>query len=552
MSHYERIMPESRIMEEFPTLSQEDLDAVDVAFRDYMVFERTGRGRRVWTGCCHRCEVLEDLPRKESYDMAAARHAGHGDVVACPFCGELLHVIALHKFRSGRTVERYVPVLFLHVSEDGETVWAQGYWARREPIEDPYQRTQYMPTRVYRFRRGTAEEWTADHWSWHMYPKTLRGGFVHEPFTTGGIYAGNEAYRVVGMDRLAGSFLRWTRPEEPVDARAALRWHDEGLRLELVRYLGLAARWPKNVEMLRRAGVVEPIQDWIWAKRKNTDVIRWGKTGPAAFRLSKEELRAFLATGDRRLDTLRVYRAADGRLSMEECEQLLRTTGLKDAKALLQRGKEFGLPPGRLLRYLARQSPVVRLVGAERLTRTIIHIWLDWLDLARALGCDLTNEVIQTPKDLIGRHDEAARQTKTLADERLARAAEKRYLALQERYGYTDGTYLIRAPYTAEEIVSEGKSLRHCVGGYAARHAADKVTILFLRAAGRPEEPLATIEMDGAKLRQVHGYNNDWGRTTSRKQYGAFLDGWLDWVAAGSKRDRDGAPRPPKKEGKTA
>lgn len=237
---------------------------------------------------------------------------------------------------------------------------------------------------------------------------------------------------------------------------------------------------------------------------------------------------------------------------MEECEQLLRTTGLKDAKALLQRGKEFGLPPGRLLRYLARQSPVVRLVGAERLTRTIIHIWLDWLDLARALGYDLTNEVIQTPKDLIGRHDEAARQTKALADERLARAAEERYLALQERYGYTDGTYLIRAPYTAEEIVSEGKSLRHCVGGYAERHAAGKVTILFLRAAGRPEEPLATIEMDGAKLRQVHGYNNDWGGTPSRKQYGAFLDGWLDWVAAGSKRDRDGAPRPPKKEGKTA
>lgn len=516
MSHYERIIPESRLLEEFPTLSQ------------------------------------EDLPRKESYDVAAARRAGHGDVVACPFCGELLHVIALHKFRSGRTVEQYVPVLFLHVSEDGETVWAQGYWARREPIEDPYQRTQYMPTRAYRFRRGTTEEWTADHWSWHMYPKTLRGGFVHEPFTTGGIYAGNEAYRVVGMDRLAGSFLRWTRPEEPVDARVALRWHDEGLRLELVRYLGLAARWPKNVEMLRRAGVVEPIQDWIWAKRKNTDVIRWGKTGPAAFRLSKEELRAFLATGDRRLDTLRVYRAADGRLSMEECEQLLRTTGLKDAKALLQRGKEFGLPPGRLLRYLVRQSPVVRLVGAERLTRTIIHIWLDWLDLARALGYDLTNEVIQTPKDLIGRHDEAARQTKALADERLARAAEERYLALQERYGYTDGMYLIRAPYTAEEIVSEGKSLRHCVGGYAERHAAGKVTILFLRAAGRPEEPLATIEMDGAKLRQVHGYNNDRGGTPARKRYGAFLDGWLDWVAAGSKRDRDGAPRPPKKEGKTA
>ena len=70
MSHYERIMPESRIMEEFPTLSQEDLDAADVAFRDYMVFERTGRGRRVWTGCCHRCEVLEDLPRAERAEFA--------------------------------------------------------------------------------------------------------------------------------------------------------------------------------------------------------------------------------------------------------------------------------------------------------------------------------------------------------------------------------------------------------------------------------------------------------------------------------------------------
>ena len=94
------------------------------------------------------------------------------------------------------------------------------------------------------------------------------------------------------------------------------------------------------------------------------------------------------------------------------------------------------------------------------------------------------------------------------------------------------------------EIRAEGKALCHCVGGYAKRHMEGATTILFLRAADDPDTPLCTIEMeqDGKNIRQIHGYRNDRGLKSPKKLYAAFLDIWLPWVAAGSRRDPQGRP----------
>ena len=108
--------------------------------------------------------------------------------------------------------------------------------------------------------------------------------------------------------------------------------------------------------------------------------------------------------------------------------------------------------------------------------------------------------------------------------------------------------YLIRVPTLAAEIRTEGNALKHCVGGYADRHMSGETTILFLRSSEQPDEPLCTIEMrsDGVTIRQIHGYRNDYGRESPMILYKMFLDIWLPWLAAGSRRDKQGRPILPK------
>ena len=133
-------------------------------------------------------------------------------------------------------------------------------------------------------------------------------------------------------------------------------------------------------------------------------------------------------------------------------------------------------------------------------------------------------------------------------------------------YEFEYGDLCIVVPGSVEDIVNEGKTLGHCVGGYAARHFDNKVTILFLRHKRKPSTPWITIEIiprnntkDNIVIRQIHGYRNELYKPSGGKKparpgdkYKWFLDIWKSWVKAGSKRDKKGKPLLPKSKEKTA
>ena len=130
---------------------------------------------------------------------------------------------------------------------------------------------------------------------------------------------------------------------------------------------------------------------------------------------------------------------------------------------------------------------------------------------------------------------------------------------LEKKYGFALEGYVIRVPAGKDEILEEGRKLQHCVSGYADRHIAGMVTILFMRKATQPDEPWLTIEMSGNRLVQIHGFKNEGIYTCKgrfapdpREVYREFLDTWLDWLKKGSKRDKNGDPLLPKKKGAAA
>ena len=203
-----------------------------------------------------------------------------------------------------------------------------------------------------------------------------------------------------------------------------------------------------------------------------------------------------------------------------------------------------------------------------------MHAWKDYLTAAQALGYQLHHENVLMPRPLGPAHDSATDRHRNVLErerrERLERQREEvrqqeedfekkkaaypeRKPTLEKKYAFELDGYVIRVPADGDEILAEGRKLQHCVGGYADRHLAGRTTILFMRKAAHPDEPWLTIEMDGNKLRQIHGYRNE-GLYTSkgrfapdpREVYKDFIDTWLDWLKKGSQRDEDGRPKLPK------
>ncbi|MCI9187221.1 MAG: hypothetical protein HFF33_07705, partial [Oscillospiraceae bacterium] len=144
-------------------------------------------------------------------------------------------------------------------------------------------------------------------------------------------------------------------------------------------------------------------------------------------------------------------------------------------------------------------------------------------------------------------------------DRLIADTYAERKAKLEEKYGFELDGYIIRIPASGEEILNEGRKLQHCVGGYADQHIQGKTTILFMRKVKKPDEPWLTIEMNGNKLVQIHGFKNEGLHTTKgrfapdpREVYREFLDTWLDWLEKGSRRDKEGNPKLPRKKGAAA
>ncbi len=545
---YQRMSAGERILKEFPGLSREDLDAVDALYEPYLFYEKEKNGRQVWTTCCHHHEHVSPLAELVTPEDRLLLAVQHGDEMLCPWCGRPLKVKNRKLMRSAWKHKVYIPVLILHTSTDGATVYAQGYWTMRDHLADPLGKTLYMVTRVYRYRRGEVLVWERDQWDGGVSPVSRKGVRVPEPF--------QEPYHVIGMNRLADSFLKYTGYDQPITQWEGIHWNNEHLRTDLANYLAAAARYPENVEMLRKAGMNDLVRDLVYRGKKNAAVLKWGEKDPrAAFGLTRTELKEFLAT-KRSVTALYIHkslRKAGMKMSFADVELLEGRLGLKLVEDVLKRARNHGVPVRKLLRYLESFTGP-RCHGGGVAHDFVAKVWCDYIDAAEQLGYDMSNPIHQMPRELDRRHDEATAAVRVKVEGELMAQAKERFERLQKKYAFEDEEFFIRAPYDAEEIIVEGKALKHCVGGYAERHAKGATTILFLRRKEWPAVPYVTIEMDGNEIRQIHGYRNDLekGAVSPMVTHKKLLHDWRAWLKAGSRRDKKGNPVMPKEKKKEA
>ena len=146
--------------------------------------------------------------------------------------------------------------------------------------------------------------------------------------------------------------------------------------------------------------------------------------------------------------------------------------------------------------------------------KSLAILYIDYLHMKSRAGYDMNNMIHQFPRNIREAHRAIVDETvKKEEDKRLEDVElkypdiKKKYRTFYKKYHYEDDTYLIRPARAASEIVLEGRTLHHCVGGesYLSNHNEGKHIILMLRKKENLDMPYITVEIRDKKINQWYG-----------------------------------------------
>lgn len=314
--------------------------------------------------------------------------------------------------------------------------------------------------------------------------------------------------------------------------------------------------YPRQVEMLVKAGLYGPLEDLVFDRKKNADAINWAEPDiRKAMVLSRQDLSELTALRPP-MEAMKVRALArrwfGESWSVRDTLDFYNEFSGPPAVDFLRLCRKYALKPGKAYDYLEFQAcydPDLPWMSMADL----LVLYRDYLDAAYLLGRCMEHSKVLFPRDLLQAHDEEIEllqvEQSAISDKSegslIAGSAKER----REKYSFELDGLRIVFPVTAAEIKREGEALSHCVGGYAQRHMKNALTILFLRKTSAPHEPYVTIEMHGDRMMQCYGYKNDVGkRIKPRDLHRDFFDTWLAWLKAGSRRDKNGKPVLPKRK----
>lgn len=488
----------------------------------------------------------------------------HNGSAHCPSCGAAVVTKSYGRLGSYRNMRERHNFVFFRRTDDGALLVSAGeavqtFYQRAfdwldndapsapvteiypEPEITYYERRRYYlaPGKIMAWKRWAGE---VNHFGIHYYESETPWTAMKtaaEPFPRGSYVAPvpeGGKYYCVGLDCIDESVLRYSAIDTYFDS---LFLDPESVSRNVISYLTSYCIRPQ-LELLTKLGHTDVIDELIDGN-KNAHILNWKAKKPNEFfRMSRQDYRYFMEN-EGNLSTIRLYRE-NGRL-FGGFGSFMQAVG--------------GVNPN----IIPRIREASELIGEtlpdtlRKLRRESLNIWLDYIDMGIKLNLDFSEETVRHPKNLLERHDQLVEMLhiqKREAEIGNNKAYLRRYSALRKKYCYEAFGLCIVVPQCQEDIITEGKLMHHCVGGYAPRHMSGVLDILFLRDVKNPQKPLATIEMNGMNMVQIRGAHNDRNTTPAAETYREFTDQWLAWIRAGSLRDAAGNPIQKNREVKTA
>lgn len=566
---------EASLMAAFsPALTPEESSDAAKLFTPYVFYSpRPDRSRDCY---CTVCGERYNVRRKGNADFFKASHKGrHGypdftarDKASCPKCGAIAEVLSAGRFRDFASLCETAQVVRLSVY-DGWLLAQAGIVVRefvRNPLIGVTQTRRFHELRRFAFRPGRRDEWQLKArfqcYGYEAFGQVNAADFLPRTGYRIGRAKAFEwiprkgvgeahfpaqyralAYHIINPGAIAESDMRYCQ---------YFAWHDAEYGdipengdvlyyANLCVYLAEYTRRPQ-MEMLVKFGYPEIVSDLVI--RRKTDFLNWKADNLADFfGMSAAEFRIFRASKMAFMNLPNFRKLRDSGLvrDMREFAGFRQNFTATNFEVFCQACASAGVAMRRGLNFLTAYAS--RTGTAPDVS---VMLWKDYLDAAKKLEYDLTRDDVRTPKNLAERHDAATQAVQAEADERERKRYRPIFDALRRRYEYSADGLRVVVPTCVADIVAEGKILKSCVGGYAARHMSGATVILFLRRDNDPAAPYVTMEASAENncakviLRQVHGYRNDIGAEPPSLTHRDFIEKWLAWVHSGSPRDSAG------------
>lgn len=493
-----------------PLLPAKDFEAAKKKFTDYIFIRNDGRNAKNYrcTACGRGNRIEFPCRTYSSYDIDLFR-APHNSKAVCPMCEKTVEVKNLGITKKIENLRQTRAIIFV-IPKGKNDVYFRCEFVYKDfcNIEPHYYNETYE---VYHFKKGNPGEYFRCRYWYNRYDKVKT---VREPFEMANMALGWTCYdyTTIGIERLEKTHLRYAYF---CDGRFGT---DINFNF---RYLFIYEQYPKMTELLLKFGYHDLLKHKILGK-KTRDVCKWKASSPKDFfKINKSELEEWKKYNND-VEILKIYtKLFKGRSDgFGLAKFVAKKIGGYYYGDILEHSKKFNITPADVVKYLMKCD------GA-------FYLWRDYIEAAEALEYDLTVHNVLFPKNILQAHDDAIENRKIKEVEKDNEKAKKRQSELSRKYGFEKDGFIIRPPKDAAEIVKEGNALKHCVGGYAARHADGKTNILFMRKADAPDVPLYTIEIQGKDLIQVHGERNRKSPKDNPDSQ-AFFDEWLKAVKDGT------------------
>lgn len=507
------------ILDSFPEFNPEFDQIGKDSLQHYTFYRRKNRKKECF---CSYCDEHYVVSESKEYDFF---HSKHNDIVECPKCKRETKHIALGRIKHLNYYNAY-DRRYAFMCHDEKYVYIycccfyhKFFWL---PGEKPGFLIERLDDHLYRLAPGESKVLAKGYFGWFIEKNPK------EPF----VYGSRKPYIIHDHDNaLTLSHLKYSQ-------------FDKFSVTQTIKYLCLYSLHP-SMEMFLKLGFDDAVREWVWANKPHRRLFDWNANTPgAALKLTPQEFKAFQKTDKNGfltstiLDSYKKLKKWDIKVSFDDAISVLsRYIFIKD---LIDMVKLAGKSTRYCLNYLQNQY---FLVNGEKIKTPSLSYTMttykDYIQAATKLGYDLANPVVSFPKDLQTAHDTAIRLVKYEENKEKLEHMKKIDVGRRKKYEYSDERFMITLPPDMQSIIDEGKALSHCVGGYADRHAEGKTTILFLRKVTEPDAPFYTVEIDGDKIRQYHGYRND--AQTGYKplpEVKEFVEKWLDWVKKGSKHPK--------------
>ena len=168
--------------------------------------------------------------------------------------------------------------------------------------------------------------------------------------------------------------------------------------------------------------------------------------------------------------------------------------------------------------------------------RQIEQWYEDYIGMCRGQGVDLSRKEVRFPRDLKAEHDRLAERVRIAKAKNVNKVfAEVCARLYAPMHGYTDGKYTVVFPQLRTDLIAEGQSLHHCVGGdsYYQEHMKGVRMIFFIRRADEPGKPLYTLQADvqTGSILQLYGAHDK----PAPKEAHAFCRAFLAQLWTGKK-----------------